>query len=542
MPLSQGLLVPGLLPRANFVPLILFVGESNATGLAPNADLTVAQKAPRTSVKILNNTTLAFETLQVGVNNTIDSATFTNNAQHGWEVGLADAVEGGMFAPFSQVYLIKAGQGGATISSWAMGGTFWTKFATRYAAAVASLSAQGLRPMPVVWYSQGINDRGNDQVWWRGQTLAFFAQLRSLVGYCPVLMTQFAANIPGFTTQIDLITGGVGKAGSGLDAFSASIAPATTYVDGNPGAHWDTLGMATIAAAMANQTVAMVGVSASEYADARLAALTRQQQLAATPVPNPSFSVAGGSYASTQTIAVTCPLSAALIYTTLDNTSPSTASTPYTGPITIAGNKTLKAIAVVPNMAPSDIAGASYVIATQSSVSPIWGSLQNATSTAANLQHTGAIPAGAVATQPIDATSPFRVSMPLQSSALADGVILFLDSDTSASYTFAGTTKKETIAQIHVDTGLSYADRNLSLDVSAGSSWVGPTFVYGATTLMSLVKNGDDVLAQLSANAGTTWTTIHTFPAALKGRASVILKVLFAPVGSQQAIVTIQAG
>ncbi|NBP28274.1 MAG: hypothetical protein EBV23_01645, partial [Flavobacteriia bacterium] len=61
--------------------------------------------------------------------------------------------------------------------------------------------------------------------------------------------------------------------------------------------------------------------------------------------PKPTFSLAPGFYAGTQTVSISCADPTAIIRYTLDGTDPGLASTQYTGPITIASTKVLRAAA-----------------------------------------------------------------------------------------------------------------------------------------------------------------------------------------------------
>ena len=63
-------------------------------------------------------------------------------------------------------------------------------------------------------------------------------------------------------------------------------------------------------------------------------------------VASPVFSVAGGDYTSTQTVAITCTDADAKIYYTINGDVPTSASTEYTEPISISTTTTLKAIAI----------------------------------------------------------------------------------------------------------------------------------------------------------------------------------------------------
>ncbi len=71
-------------------------------------------------------------------------------------------------------------------------------------------------------------------------------------------------------------------------------------------------------------------------------------------VATPRFSPLGGTYASAQNVAITCPTTGAAIYYTIDGSEPTTSSTPYSAPFSLAINKTLKAKAFKTGWTPSD--------------------------------------------------------------------------------------------------------------------------------------------------------------------------------------------
>ena len=68
---------------------------------------------------------------------------------------------------------------------------------------------------------------------------------------------------------------------------------------------------------------------------------------AASNVATPTFSPKAGRYAEAQTVSISCTTDAAAIYYTLDGTTPSSASTLYTSPITISETTVVKAVAVL---------------------------------------------------------------------------------------------------------------------------------------------------------------------------------------------------
>ena len=86
---------------------------------------------------------------------------------------------------------------------------------------------------------------------------------------------------------------------------------------------------------------------------------TGSEPAAATPV----FSPAAGVYPSAQQVTITDATPGATIYYTTNGTTPTTASTSYTGAISVSSNETLEAIAVETGYTNSAVATAAYTIA-----------------------------------------------------------------------------------------------------------------------------------------------------------------------------------
>ena len=82
-----------------------------------------------------------------------------------------------------------------------------------------------------------------------------------------------------------------------------------------------------------------------------------------TTVSTPTFSLASGTYATAQTVTISCATSGATIYYTTDGTTPSASSTEYNAAITISETTTLKAIAIKDGTS-SSVASATYTINT----------------------------------------------------------------------------------------------------------------------------------------------------------------------------------
>ena len=78
----------------------------------------------------------------------------------------------------------------------------------------------------------------------------------------------------------------------------------------------------------------------------------------------PTFSPAAGDYISAVTVTISSPSPDATIYYTTDETTPTSGSTAYSGPITISTTTTVEAIAIESGGASSEVASATYTILT----------------------------------------------------------------------------------------------------------------------------------------------------------------------------------
>jgi hypothetical protein len=82
----------------------------------------------------------------------------------------------------------------------------------------------------------------------------------------------------------------------------------------------------------------------------------------APPAATPTFSVPSGTYTSVQMVTISDTTTGATIFYTTDGSTPSTASTQYTGTITVNTTETIKAIAASTGFANSAVATSTYTI------------------------------------------------------------------------------------------------------------------------------------------------------------------------------------
>ena len=87
-----------------------------------------------------------------------------------------------------------------------------------------------------------------------------------------------------------------------------------------------------------------------------------------TPTATPTFSPAGGSYASTQSVTLGDSTSGAVIHYTTDGSTPTTSSATYSAPLTVSATTTINALATASAHTNSAIASATYTISNSAPV------------------------------------------------------------------------------------------------------------------------------------------------------------------------------
>jgi uncharacterized protein (TIGR02145 family) len=89
-------------------------------------------------------------------------------------------------------------------------------------------------------------------------------------------------------------------------------------------------------------------------------------------VATPGFSPAGGTYSTTQSVAISSATAGAIIYYTTNGSTPTTSSKKYASPVAVNKTQTLKAIAFRAGMMISNVGSAAYSISVDTVAAPVF--------------------------------------------------------------------------------------------------------------------------------------------------------------------------
>jgi hypothetical protein len=190
------------------VPVVFFlIGESNIGGQALNSQLTAAELAASSAIKILNNTTLtSFDNLDIGTNNVVGHSGITVGTTHGFENEIMNYVKADTLTYGASAYMVKAGQGGATMLQFEVGNGagYYATYLARVTAAKSLLAAAGItRYKPIIIFSIGLNDigAGTTPTDFLEKTKQFVANARAPIGMGNVpCITHDFLGFPNWTT------------------------------------------------------------------------------------------------------------------------------------------------------------------------------------------------------------------------------------------------------------------------------------------------------------------------------------------------------
>jgi hypothetical protein len=232
-----------------------------------------------------------------------------------------------------------------------------------------------------------------------------------------------------------------------------------------------------------------------------------------TQAAMPTFNPAPGTYSSAQQVTISTTTPNATIYYTTDGSTPTTASTKYTGPVAISTTETLKAIATASNLTNSAVASGLYTIqtgptaatptfspapgsyasaqqvtiSTATSGATIYYTTNGSTPSTASTKYIGPVAISTTTTLKAIATAPSFAN-----SVVATGVYTVQTGQTAAAPTFSpppGTyIGSQTIAISTTTSGATiyYTTNGVTPSPTSGALYRGPIILHVTTTVKAM--------------------------------------------------------
>jgi len=227
----------------------------------------------------------------------------------------------------------------------------------------------------------------------------------------------------------------------------------------------------------ANQTIRAFAVATGLTSSAPLSSAYTIGKGVATP----AFSLAPGSYTFAQPVAITDITPGAIIYYTTNGSTPTTSSTKYTGPISVAATETLEAIAVATGYTSSADATASYTIGY-----PIETFV--ATSSGTN-----------VLTIPVGGSTAFTVASENQSGQSYPSVTVKTSTGANPSLPV-----QVTVCQTNPSTGQCMATPGPTVTLAPFGAGATPSFSVFVTATAAIASSSNNEVLVLFSNASGT--------------------------------------
>lgn len=257
---------------------------------------------------------------------------------------------------------------------------------------------------------------------------------------------------------------------------------------------------------------------------------TTQFSNAATAAP--TFSPLGGSYSSAQSVTLSDATAGAVIYYTTNGTTPTTASSVYSGPITAGtGTTTIEAMAIASGASQSPVVSATYTVGAPATATPTFSPAAGTYTSTQNVTLSDATPGAVIyyttnGTTPTTSSTMYSAPIPVAASETIKAIAIAPGAQTSATASAAYTIQSSTTPTINFPSGFS-STAGLSLKGAATVTsnllritLAGSTVLNGAAWYSTPVKisafTTDFNFQLLSAQAdGFTFTMQNAGPTAL---------------------------
>lgn len=251
-----------------------------------------------------------------------------------------------------------------------------------------------------------------------------------------VATAAYTINLPAAATPVISPAAGTYLAAQSVTITDATVGATIYYTtDGTTPTAASAVYSGAIAVP-ATETVSAIAI-ASGYADSNVASAAFVINL---PAPTPVITPAGGTFTGAQSVTITDSIPGAMIYYTLDGTTPTQSSTKYSGAITVAVSETVNAIAIAPGYSLSPVATVVFSLVTAvPTISPAGGtftSVQSVTiadaTAGASIYYT-VTPNGGTPAPPTASSTLYTGAIPVTASETIEAIAVAAGSAQSAT-------------------------------------------------------------------------------------------------------------